>query len=249
MAKLGVNVDHIATLRSCRRGLFPDPLDAAAICESCGCDSIVAHLREDRRHINDNDVQRLKKALKTRFNLEMSIYPEIVDIACKLRPDQATLVPERRQELTTEGGLDIIANKNKIKETVKRLRDKGIEVSLFIDPDKKQIAAVGEVGAKIIELHTGKYAQAKTKAQSLKELIKAVDFARGLGLVVNAGHGLDYDNVKAVARIQGIEELNIGYSVICRSLFVGLENAVKEMLELINPAPFRYSKIPKYLNK
>lgn len=236
MAKLGVNVDHIATLRQQRRGEFPDPVYAACICEAAGCDSIVAHLREDKRHINENDVQRLKKTIKTRLNLEMSIASRIVALACLVKPDQSTLVPEKRQELTTEGGLDITANKNRLKEVIKRLAGSGIEVSLFIDPDKKQIAKVREVGAKIIELHTGRYAQAKTKAQQKKrlgEIIEAVCFARGLGLTVNAGHGLDYNNVKPLARIKEIDELNIGYSIVCRSIFVGLDKAVRQMLELI----------------
>ncbi len=236
MAKLGVNVDHIATLRQQRRGEFPDPVYAALICEAAGCDSIVAHLREDRRHINENDVKRLKKAVKTRFNLEMSIASEIVGIACLVKPDQATLVPEKRQELTTEGGLDVIANKNRLKEVIKRLAGSGIEVSLFIAADKKQIAQAAQVGAKIIELHTGRYAQAKTKARQKKrlgEIIEAVCFARGLGLTVNAGHGLDYNNVKPLARLKEIDELNIGYSIICRSIFVGLDKAVRQMLELV----------------
>lgn len=236
MAKLGVNVDHIATLRQQRRGEFPDPVYAACICEAAGCDSIVAHLREDKRHINENDVQRLKKSVKTRFNLEMSIASRIVALACLVKPHQSTLVPEKRQELTTEGGLDIIANKNRLKEVIKRLAGSGIEVSIFIDPDKKQIAKVAQVGAKVIELHTGRYAQAKTKAQQKKrlgEIIEAVCFARGLGLTVNAGHGLDYNNVKPLTRLKEIDEFNIGYSIVCRSIFVGLDKAVRQMLELV----------------
>lgn len=236
MAKLGVNVDHVATLRQQRRGEFPDPVYAAGISEAAGCNSIVAHLREDRRHINDNDVKRLKKAVKTRFNLEMSIAPEIVEIACFLKPHQATLVPEKRQELTTEGGLDVLANRNKIRQVMKRLTDNAIEVSLFIDPDQKQIAAALDVGARIIEIHTGKYAEAKTKKQKkrrLEEIIAAAKCAQRLGLAVNAGHGLDYDNVKPIAEIKEIEELNIGYSIICRSVFVGLEAAVRQMLRLV----------------
>lgn len=236
MAKLGVNIDHVATLRQQRRGRFPDPVYAAGICEASGCDSIVAHLREDRRHINDNDIQLLKKAVKTRFNLEMSIAPEIVEIACSLKPQVVTLVPERRQELTTEGGLDIIVNKNRLKKGIKKLSGAGIEVSLFIDPDKKQIAAVCEVGAQIIELHTGRYAQAKSKLlqkKRLDEIIDAVYYAKGMGLMVNAGHGLDYDNVRPIAEVKEIEELNIGYSIICRGIFTGLGKAVREMLELV----------------
>lgn len=239
MGKLGVNVDHIATLRQARRGKFPDPVIAAAICERAGCDSIVAHLREDRRHINDSDVKRLRKEVKTRFNLEMSIAPRIVGIACQVRPHQATLVPERRRELTTEGGLDIAAHKNRIKKAIRRLTDAGIAVSIFIDPDRRQIEAAAGVGAKIIEIHTGSYAESNAagkKARELEKIIKAADFAKGLGLEVNAGHGLDYDNVKPIAEIPGVHELNIGYSIICRSVFTGLETAVRQMLELVNPA-------------
>lgn len=236
MARLGVNVDHVATLRQARKGVFPDPVYAAGICEKAGCDSIVAHLREDRRHINDKDVKRLKAAVATRFNLEMSIAPEIVAIACALKPHQATLVPERRQELTTEGGLDVLANKKRLKDVIKKLGDKGIEVSLFIDPDKKQIGMAQEAGAQIIEIHTGRYAEAKNRNQSAKrlaEIIQALRYAQGLGLIVNAGHGLDYDNINAIAKVKDIYEFNIGYSIICRSLFVGLEAAVREMAALV----------------
>ena len=236
MTKLGVNIDHIATLRQARKGQFPDPVYAASICEKAGCDSIVAHLREDRRHINDNDIRRLRQSVKTRFNLEMSISAEIVDITCLVKPHQATLVPEKRKELTTEGGLDILKQKSKIKKVVKKLTESGIEVSLFIDPDKKQISAVSETGAKIIELHTGRYAEAKTQNQRNKlllELTKAASFAQSLGLKVSAGHGLDYSNTQAVAQIPEIDELNIGYSIICRAIFTGLETAVKEMLQLM----------------
>jgi len=237
MIHLGVNIDHIATLRQARKGPFPDPVYAASICEKAGCDSIVAHLREDRRHINDDDIKRLKQSVKIRFNLEMSISAEIVDIACLIKPHQATLVPEKRKELTTEGGLDILKQKSKIKKAVNKLTESGMEVSLFIDPDKKQISAVSETGAKIIELHTGKYAEAKTPSQRNKlllELAKAASLAQSLGLRVNAGHGLDYSNTQAIAQIPEIEELNIGYSIICRGIFTGLENAVKEMLKLIS---------------
>lgn len=235
MPELGVNVDHIATLRQARKGIFPDPVYAAAVCERAGCSSIVAHLREDRRHINDQDIRRLKEIVKTRLNLEMSIAPEIVDIACRIKPDQATLVPEKRRELTTEGGLDALGHSQKLKKTISRLKAKGIEVSIFIDPDKKQISAVPGTGAGIIELHTGRYAQARTTAQRqarFQEIVRAAEFARGRGLRVNAGHGLDYDNVRMIAGIEGIEELNIGYSIICNSVFWGLEAAVKRMLRL-----------------
>lgn len=233
MPKLGVNVDHIATLRQARRGVFPDPVRAALICEEAGCNSIVAHLREDRRHINDDDVKRLKKCVKTRFNLEMSVSPEIVDIACKLKPHQVTLVPEKRRELTTEGGLDVITRQIRLKKAIKKLSASGIEVSLFIDPDKKQISASVDSGAKIIEIHTGRYADARSNTQRdkyYKQIVTAVDFAGKLGLIVNAGHGLGYDNTRKIAEIEGIYELNIGYSIICRSVFLGLKQAVKEML-------------------
>lgn len=237
MAKLGVNVDHIATLREARKGVYPDPIQGALICQAAGCHSIVAHLREDKRHIKDTDVKRLKNALKIRFNLEMSIAKDIVNTACRIKPDQATLVPEKRQELTTEGGLDITSNKRKLVETIKRLKNNGIEVSLFIDPNQKQISQALKVGANIIELHTGEYANTKPGSPQAREeegkIIKAVKFAKGLGLVVCAGHGLDYNNVTNIANIKDIEELNIGYSIICRSLFSGLDKAVKQMLNLI----------------
>ena len=236
MPKLGVNIDHVATLREARRGTHPEPALAASICEISGADSIVAHLREDRRHIKDADLFLLKKIVRSRLNLEMSISSEIVDIACQVLPHQATLVPEKRQELTTEGGLDILGNMGVIKQVFKKLDKAGIEVSLFIDPEKKQIDAAKIIGARIIELHTGRYAAAekrKEKDESLKELREASAYALNKGFVVNAGHGLDYSNVAEVAKIKGIEELNIGYSIICRSVMVGISQAVREMKELI----------------
>lgn len=236
MPKLGVNIDHVATLRQARFGIEPEPVFAALICEASGADGIVVHLREDRRHIQDCDVLILRRVIKTKLNLEMSIASEIVKIACKVKPDQATLVPERRQELTTEGGLDVIGNFTKIKNTIKKLHDSGIGVSLFIDPERKQIEAAKKSGAKIIELHTGRYADAKNPRSEDKyynELQRAAGFALDKGLVVNAGHGLNYYNVSRVANIKGIEELNIGYSIICRAVMIGLSRAVKEMKELI----------------
>lgn len=236
MPKLGINIDHVASLRQLRAGVEPEPILAAGICELSGANSIVVHLREDRRHIKDRDLFILKKTVKTKLNLEMSIASEIVDIACKVKPNQATLVPEKRQEITTEGGLDVTGYKTKIKDAVRKLEKQNIEVSLFIDPDEKQIIASKEIGVNMIEFHTGKYANAKndkTKTASLKELIEATTFARRLGLIVNAGHGLDYFNVRPVAKIDGIEELNIGYAIICRAVIVGLENAVREMIKLI----------------
>jgi pyridoxine 5-phosphate synthase len=236
MPRLGVNIDHVATLRQARKGIEPEPVFAALICQAAGADSIVCHLREDRRHINDADLYLLKKIVKARLNLEMSVAPEIVDIACEVKPDQATLVPERRQELTTEGGLDVVSNLNRVKRVIKKLQNQGIKVSLFIDPDKRQIDAAKKAGAGIIELHTGRYADSldgKEERKYFKEIEEASKYARLTGLVVNAGHGLDYYNVSRIAGIKGIEELNIGYSIVCRAVIVGLERAVKEMNSLI----------------
>jgi len=234
--KLGVNVDHVATLRQARREFEPDPIEAALVCEKAGVDSIVCHLREDRRHINDRDLKELKRRVTTRLNLEMSVNKEIVDIACAVKPNQATLVPERRQEVTTEGGLDLISQEKKVKQAIQSLKDRGILVSLFIDPKKRQVEKAKAAGADYIELHTGQYARSKTAAEikrTLQDLVAAVNLGRSLGLGVNAGHGLNYKNVQEIARIKGIEELNIGHSIISRAVFVGLEQAVKEMLKLI----------------
>lgn len=236
MPKLGVNIDHVATLRQARLGEKPDPVEAAIICERAGADSIVAHLREDRRHINDKDIFLLRKVVR-RLNLEMSVASGIVRVACMARPDRATLVPEKRQELTTEGGLDVAGNLDKIRKVVSKLSDCGIEVSLFIDPEKKQIDAAAKSGAGMVELHTGRYADAKKRAgreKAFREIIKAARYAKKSGLKVFAGHGLDYDNTARIARIKEIEELNIGYSIICRAVLGGLFNAVKEMKLLIS---------------
>lgn len=236
MALLGVNIDHVATLRQARRGEQPDIVLAAQTVLSAGADSIVAHLREDRRHIQDRDIFLLRQVLKTKLNLEMSIADEIVGLACKVKPDQSTLVPERRQELTTEGGLDVLGNRAKISTVVSRLKDAGIEVSLFIDPDVKQISAAKDAGVSMIELHTGCYADAQSLAlreQALKELTEAVHVGIDKGMHIFAGHGLNYENVAVVAGIHGVEELNIGYSIICRSIMVGLHRAVCEMKALI----------------
>ncbi|MCX5707211.1 MAG: pyridoxine 5'-phosphate synthase [Candidatus Omnitrophica bacterium] len=237
MLKLGVNIDHVATLREARAGIEPEPLFAALICEVSGADSIVAHLREDRRHIKEDDLYNLKKVIKLRLNLEMSVAPRIIKIACKSKPDQATFVPEKRQELTTEGGLDILASRHKIEKAVRRLSEAGIEVSLFIDPDPRQIDAVKKTGVRMIELHTGSYANARNMREEDKyfnKLKSAVAQAKAIGLEVFAGHGLNYVNVSRVAAIKGIEELNIGHSIISRAVFVGLGQAVKEMKNLIN---------------
>ncbi len=234
--KLGVNIDHVATLRQARRGDDPDPVLAAQICEQAGAQSIVAHLREDRRHIQDKDILKLKKSIRTRFNLEMSVAPEIVAIALSIRPDYATLVPERRQEITTEGGLDVIKNFSRIKKNVALLQSKHIPTSLFIAPQKKQIKKSLATGASIIELHTGHYAHAQTLAdvrQEIKRLKEASAYAQSLGLTVNAGHVLNYNNTQAIAQIPGIHELNIGHAIMSRAVFFGLENAVKEMLSII----------------
>ncbi|MCM8787520.1 MAG: pyridoxine 5'-phosphate synthase [Candidatus Omnitrophica bacterium] len=235
--KLGVNVDHIATLRQARGTIYPDPVVGALLCEYAGADSIVAHLREDRRHIQQKDIFLIKKLIKLPFNLEMSISEEIVRIACKLRPYQATLVPERRQELTTEGGIDLVKNYEKVKKVTKRLQDKGIKVSLFIDPLKLQIEKAKQIGANNIELNTGRYSEAKTailQKKELKKIKEAAVFAKKLGFFVAAGHGLNYENIKEIAKINEIEELNIGHAIIARSVFVGIVVAVEEMIKLIN---------------
>jgi pyridoxine 5-phosphate synthase len=236
MPRLGVNIDHVASVRQLRRGIEPEPVFAAFICESSGADSIVVHLREDRRHIKEEDLYLLKKTVKTKLNLEMSSVSEIVDIACQLKPQQATFVPERREELTTEGGLDVVSGFQKIKRVKEKLEKNGITVSLFIDPDKKQIDAAKKMNIKMIELHTGSYAECKTgsaRERELRKLKANVVYAKSRGILVNAGHGLDYYNVSKVAQIEGIDELNIGYSIICRAVLVGLGQAVREMKALI----------------
>jgi pyridoxine 5-phosphate synthase len=236
MVKLGVNIDHVATLRQARGEFDPDPVLAAEICEKAGCHSIVAHLREDRRHIQDRDIVLLRKAVKTRFNLEMSLDPGIVKVALAVKPDQATLVPEHRQELTTEGGLNVVRQLKRVKKVSHMLLDAGIEVSLFIAPDKKQIDATYSIGVKAIELHTGHYARAFADRMAIEEFedIKAAtQYARKLGMTVNAGHGLNYDNTYAIARVKGMAELNIGHAIMCRAVFVGLPQAVREMLAII----------------
>jgi len=236
MPKLGVNIDHVATLRQARGGEEPCPVEAALICEKAGCDSIVAHLREDRRHINDTDIVELRKRIKTRFNLEMSINPEIVDIALRIGPDQVTLVPEKRQELTTEGGLSVIKYKKKLAGIRELFREKGIDVSVFIGTDKKEIQAAIYIGIGIIEIHTGEYSLAKDKKSMDKEFKKIKDsaeYAMSKNIIVNAGHGLNYTNVERIANIKGINELNIGHSIISRAVFAGLYKAVKDMNLLI----------------
>ena len=234
--RLGVNIDHVATLRQARRGPTPDPIEAALACERSGAESIVCHLREDRRHIQDADVRRLKRTMTTRLNLEMSIAPSVIDVALAVRPDQVTLVPERRRELTTEGGLDVIALSRRLRPIIRAFRERQIAVSLFVDPVPSQLAASREAGAAIVELHTGRYANATTpasRANALEALKKAAARGRSLGLEVAAGHGLDYENVGDVVVIPQIEELNIGFSIISRALSVGLEPAVREMADIV----------------
>jgi pyridoxine 5-phosphate synthase len=237
MVKLCVNIDHIATVRQARLAAEPDPVYAAAICESAGADGITVHLREDRRHIQDRDVYLLRKTVKTKLNLEMSIADDIVNIALEVKPDMVTLVPEKRKELTTEGGLDIIANKTAVKKVIARLQAKGIITSLFIDPDLDQIKVAKVLKTDYVELHTGAYAEAKDekkKARELSKLENAASCVLNNGLRLNAGHGLDYRNVVSVAKITGVEDLNIGYSIIARAVLVGLEQAVREMKALVN---------------
>lgn len=236
MPKLGVNIDHAATLRQARGGVEPDPVEAALTCEKAGCDSIVAHLREDRRHINDNDVIELRKRVGTRFNLEMSMNADIVDIALKIGPDQITLVPEKRRELTTEGGLSVVKNEKKLAMIAELFNKKGIDVSIFIDPDKNEISSAIYIGIDIIEIHTGSYSLAvnkKSQEKELNKIKKAAEYAMSRGLIVNAGHGLNYANVKRIANIKGINELNIGHSIISKAVFTGLNKAVKDMKALI----------------
>lgn len=236
MPRLGLNIDHVATLREVRHGIEPEPILAALIAQTAGADSIVVHLREDRRHIKERDLYILKEIVKIKLNLEMSIAEDIIKIAYKVRPDQATLVPERRQEITTEGGLDVISNFKKIKGVLERLEKNNIAVSLFIDPDKDQIDAAKKLGVKMVELHTGRYVEAKSEKEQdkyLKELKDTAHYAKLKGLCVFAGHGLNYYNVTKVAMIKEIEELNIGYSIVCRAVFLGLERAIKEMIGLI----------------
>jgi len=238
MLKLGVNIDHVATLREARyRGLGhgePDPVPAAIICEAAGAHGITAHLREDRRHIQDRDIWKLREVVKTRLNLEMANAPEIADIALKLKPDIVCIVPERRLEVTTEGGLDVVAAEKSLTETRKKMNAAGIEVSLFIAPDEKQIEASARVGAQFIELHTGKFSEEFNKSETeLHRLIAGAKQAHALGLKVNAGHGLNYANLPALFRVPHLVELNIGHSIVSRAVFAGLETAVQEMLAVM----------------
>ncbi|MGK0393823.1 MAG: pyridoxine 5-phosphate synthase [Alcanivorax borkumensis] len=234
---LGVNIDHIATLRQARGTRYPEPVQAALVAEQAGADGITVHLREDRRHINDRDVELLAQTLQTRMNLEMAATEEMVGIACRIQPPHCCLVPEKREELTTEGGLDVVGNKAWIAQCCQRLGQAGIEVSLFIDAEESQILAARECGAPAIEIHTGGYADAQTIDQQQQELARirsAVAFASAQGLIVNAGHGLHYHNTLAIAEIPGINELNIGHSIIARAAITGLDEAVRSMRSLLD---------------
>jgi pyridoxine 5-phosphate synthase len=235
MPELGVNIDHVATLRQARRTYEPDPVHAAVLCELAGADGITIHLREDRRHIQDRDLAVLRQTVTIKLNLELAASSEIVQIACQSGPDQATLVPEKREEITTEGGLDVVAHRAAVAEAVKRLKDAGIYVSLFLDPDARQIELAKELEADAVELHTGQYALAKGSVQveQLGELIEAGKLIRRLGLGLHAGHGLNYHNVQAVAQIEEMHELNIGHAIVSRAVLVGMERAVREMKELM----------------
>ncbi len=248
MLKLGVNIDHVATLRQARyrdavgeRRVEPDPVAAALACEQAGCHGITAHLREDRRHIIDRDIWRLREAIRTRLNFEMAIAPEIVDIALKVKPDIVCLVPERREEVTTEGGLDVAGQLTAITEIRRRMNDAGIEVSLFIAPDAAQVAAAAQSGAQFIELHSGRFADhyhlKRERNEELQRLITAAQQAHGLGLQVNAGHGFTTENIALIHLVPHLVELNIGHSIVSRAVFIGLDAAVKEMLKAMSGYP------------
>jgi pyridoxine 5-phosphate synthase len=234
--KLGLNIDHVATLREARKASYPDPVAAAVIAQLSGVDGITVHLREDRRHIQDRDVYLLKEIVKIRFNLEMALHPDIIDTALKIVPDDVCIVPEKREEITTEGGLDVIRNKQELMRVIPLLREKGIKVSLFIDPDRSQIESSKEAGADYIELHTGRYAsspEGEIRDRELSALKDCAGLAVSMGLGVNAGHGLDYSNVYDITLIKEIETLNIGHSIISRAVFTGLEKALSEMRSIL----------------
>ena len=234
--RLYINIDHVATLRQARRGSEPDPVAAATACEAAGADGITAHLREDRRHIQDDDIHRLKKSVRTYFNLEMACVAEMLELAREIKPQQVTLVPERREEITTEGGLDITSDPARIRNAIDSLTDAGIRVSLFIDPTRAAVEQSRKLGVPAIELHTGSYAHAPQTPATIDALTDAARRGADLGLAIHAGHGLTVANVAAVARIPEIEELNIGHSIVGRAVFVGLEGAVREMREAMRAA-------------
>ncbi|MFL5241424.1 MAG: pyridoxine 5'-phosphate synthase [Gemmataceae bacterium] len=236
MIRLGVNIDHVATVRQARLAHEPDPVAAAVLALLGGADGITVHLREDRRHIQDRDVRLLRQVITNRLNLEMACVDSITAIACEIHPEEATLVPERRAELTTEGGLDVIASKSAIEETIKRLADAEIDVSLFIDPDVRQIETAKLLGAKAVEIQTARYSEARTpdlQEQELETLRESTTFAHNLGLKVHMGHGLDYTNVVPIVAIPCVQELNIGHSIISRAVLVGMERAVREMKQVM----------------
>jgi pyridoxine 5-phosphate synthase len=234
--RLGVNIDHIATLRQARGTWYPDPVQAAGIAERAGADGITVHLREDRRHISDRDVRVLRETIGTHLNLEMAVTDEMIAIGCELKPDAACLVPEKREELTTEGGLDVVGNADRVESACSKLAAAGVRVSLFIDPDEDQVRAAAAVGAPVIELHTGAYADTEDKAQQQHELERirhAAAFAAAQGLEVHAGHGLHYHNVKPIAAIPQLAELNIGHAIVARAVLEGLDSAVRDMNTLM----------------
>ena len=236
---LGVNIDHVATLRQARGTTYPSPLEAARAAEDAGADYITLHLREDRRHIQDRDVIALRKALRTRMNLEAAVTPEMIAFAKRVHPHDVCLVPERRAELTTEGGLDVAGSRRRVGRACGELGAAGIRVSLFIDPERRQVDAALEAGAPVVELHTGAYAEASSSGKQRRELERvraAAEYAAGRGLLVNAGHGLNYDNVGLIAAISRIGELNIGHAIVARAVFVGIARAVREMKALIDTA-------------
>ncbi len=234
---LGVNIDHVATLRQARGTRYPEPVQAALVSEQAGADAITLHLREDRRHIQDRDVEMLIDILQTRMNLEMAATDEMLAIARRIGPADCCLVPERREELTTEGGLDVLGSQDRLKDYCAALAEAGVRVSLFIDADPKQLDAAAAVGAPVVEIHTGHYADltGAARTREFARIAAGVEHGRALGLQVNAGHGLDYHNVKAIAAIPGVKELNIGHAIVCRALFSGLAPAVREMKRLIQP--------------
>lgn len=235
MPRLHVNIDHVATLRQARKGLEPDPVLAAGLCELAGANGITVHLREDRRHIQERDVRILRETVKTLLNLELAWTAEMQALALEIRPDQVCVVPESREELTTEGGLDAVGLEADLAAGIPAMKEAGIDVSLFVDPDPDAIEAAARSGADFIELHTGAYANAKgaNRENELKRLETAANYANSLGLRVNAGHGLDYDNVLPVAQLPHVEELNIGYALVCRAMYVGMDQAVREMQDRI----------------
>lgn len=237
MAKLSVNIDHVATLREARKGNEPDPIMAAILAELAGADGITIHLREDRRHINDRDLYLLKETVKTKLNLEMANTKEIIDIACKLKPDQVTLVPEKREEITTEGGLDIVSKADEVAKGINKFHNTGIMVSLFIDPEEKQVKMAKSLGADIVEINTGRYSvyyKSPQERDELKNIKIAVNTANEVGLIINAGHGLNYKNIINIARENKvINEYNIGHSIISRAVLTGMEKAVRDMIAVI----------------